>query len=495
MSIYKQNSPAHLETENQVITMAGTTRNKSFVPLLIKFGIGFVIAFAFLFSPYLAALSTLEKILAGHLLEIIPLALAGTITLASGYRRYKQSREGRGLLRVLTVDHRGITMGIHGKPRYNHFIPWARLRGVISKNRFDTEKKCKGGIMLGTSDCKVYQLSRDVAFEWVEEAELISKIRDFAPEARLELESSGTANSDPRYTNLWLQYFTDPNSRRRTGALVPGDLLQEGDYEVVSVIGGGGQGTAYRARRRSGPDGLPLEPDNTPVADVVLKEYVLPVHKNEAVEQGKTRLLMNEADILSKISHPQIVSMLDCFIEDHRGYIVLELIDGVSLRELIKRQGAATQAEVTDWGIQIANILGYLHNMSQPVIHRDLTPDNLILEQGGRIKLVDFTVAHQFETVRLSTVVGKQSYIAPEQVRGYPCPQSDIYSLGATIYYCLTGEDPEPITASSPGEKRPDISPELDRVIRKATALGLDERYAAASELAKDLQKTAGKIS
>ena len=227
---------------------------------------------------------------------------------------------------------------------------------------------------------------------------------------------------------------------------------------------------------------------------MVLKEYVLPVHKNEAVEQSKTNMLMNEADILSKINHPQIVSMLDCFIEDHRGYIVLELIEGASLRALIKRQGAAGQEAVTDWGIQVANILGYLHNMSQPVIHRDLTPDNLILEPGGRIKLVDFTVAHQFETVRLSTVVGKQSYIAPEQVRGYPCPRSDIYSLGATMYFLLTGEDPEPITASSPREKRPEISPDLDRVISKATALDLDHRYAEASDLAKDLQAIAGNI-
>jgi len=169
--------------------------------------------------------------------------------------------------------------------------------------------------------------------------------------------------------------------------------------------------------------------------------------------------------------------------------MVLEYIDGESLRAHVKSTGPATEALVAWWAAEICSILHYLGGLAPPIVHRDLTPDNIIWQGDRHIKLFDFTVAHQFEAMRLATVVGKQSYMAPEQVKGYPCPQSDIYSLGATMFFLLTGSDPEPLSVSTPRSVRPEVSEEMDNIVRKCTAFDLKKRYSDASEIEKDLAR------
>src|SRR5581483_12186920 len=107
--------------------------------------------------------------------------------------------------------------------------------------------------------------------------------------------------------------------------------------------------------------------------------------------------------------------------------------------------GQFTQTRVLELATQMCDILAHLHGQSPPVLHRDFTPENLILDVDGNLRLIDFNVAQQMESTATRTVVGKHSYIPPEQFRGKATTQSDIYAMGASIFYLLTGTEPEPI--------------------------------------------------
>jgi serine/threonine-protein kinase len=131
------------------------------------------------------------------------------------------------------------------------------------------------------------------------------------------------------------------------------------------------------------------------------------------------------------------------------------------------------------WAHEIADVMQYLHSQSPPIVHRDVTPDNLVLDRTGVIKLIDFGAANQLLTTATGTLVGKQAYISPEQFRGKAVAQSDIYSLGCTLYYLATGGDPEALSQS---ELPPPVDlkmPELNKLIRACTALELQERISS----------------
>lgn len=284
-----------------------------------------------------------------------------------------------------------------------------------------------------------------------------------------------TPPSDYSYTELWLQALSAPPKRERLTPLPEGTSLQDGKYTVAGQLGVGGQGTAYLA-----------EAQDHDVA-VVLKEFILPVYVEVNVRRQALEKMQNEATMLRRLDDPRVVRLHDFFIEDHRGYLVLERIDGMSLRQLVSASGALDESKVRDLAEQMCKMLIYLHGLSPPVVHRDFTPDNLILGKDGILKIVDFNVAQQSESTATGTVVGKHAYISPEQFRGKPTPQSDIYAMGATLFYLLIGEDPEPITASHPITIESSISPELDAIIAKATALNASARYQDINELYNDL--------
>jgi tRNA A-37 threonylcarbamoyl transferase component Bud32 len=291
-----------------------------------------------------------------------------------------------------------------------------------------------------------------------------------------------TPAQDHSYTELWLQALTAPPRRERLTPLAPGAVLREGKYEIVQQLGVGGQGTAYLAEVAGKSQ------------DVVLKEFILPVYVDVNVRRQALEKMQNEAAMLRRLDNPRVVRLLEFFVEDHRGYLVLELIDGYSLKKVVDDDGRMTETRVKELALQMCEILAYLHSLTPPVVHRDFTPDNLILGKDGILKLVDFNVAQQSDSTSTGTVVGKHSYISPEQFRGKPNPQSDIYAMGATLYYLLLGEDPMPITCSHPVRLRPEISPEMDAIIARATMLDTSKRYQNIAELKADLLNSA-KIS
>lgn len=283
-----------------------------------------------------------------------------------------------------------------------------------------------------------------------------------------------TPPPDHSYTELWLQALSAPPKRERLTPLSNGAALSTGAYTIVEQLGVGGQGTAYLSKATDG-------------SSVVLKEFILPVFVDINVRRQALERMQNEVQMLKKLDHDRIVKLKDFFIEDHRGYLVLELIDGDSLRTLVNRNGKMSEAAVVSLMEQMCDMLEYLHSLSPPVVHRDFTPDNLILGNDGILKLVDFNVAQQKEATSTGTVVGKHAYIPPEQFRGKPCSQSDIYAMGASVFFLLTGQDPEPITSSHPKETISNVSNGLDIIIARATALDTNYRYQSAAEIRQEL--------
>jgi serine/threonine-protein kinase len=312
---------------------------------------------------------------------------------------------------------------------------------------------------------------------------LFQAILNYAPHVPRDPEIQsllGLDTTNSTYTELWLKALTAPPERSRLAPLSEGTILQADEYKIVARIGAGGQAVAYSAIQRNRID---------PEKLVVLKEYVLPVGVSHSNKVESLEKFQHEAKILGRINHPQIVKLLDFFFEDHRGYMVLEHINGQSLNAIVNESGALGEAVVIDLAAQMANILSYLHSQDPPIIHRDFTPDNLILNNDGVLKLIDFNVAQQKRSTVTATVVGKHAYIAPDQFRGHPSPQSDLYSLGATLTFLLTGQDPKPISQSRPKTKNETISKELDDIVATCTAVELSARFKSAEELAGRLKE------
>ncbi len=307
---------------------------------------------------------------------------------------------------------------------------------------------------------------------------VLKAIEKFAPEVHRDATVLQALEppADHSYTELWLQALSAPPKRERFKPMTEGSKLKEGRFEIKRQLGVGGQGTAY------------LAADNETGEDIVLKEFILPVYVDVSVRRQSLERFENEARILKQLDHNQIVKLKDFFVEDHRSYLVLEHIDGQSLKEIVEKEGPMPEERVRALGKQMCDILEYLHGLEPAVVHRDFTPDNLILRKDGTLKLVDFNVAQQTESTATGTVVGKHAYLPPEQFRGTPGTRSDIYAMGATLHFLLTGKEPEPISVSHPKRINPSVSDQMNVTVEVATALTEEARYNSAQEVKQALE-------
>lgn len=228
---------------------------------------------------------------------------------------------------------------------------------------------------------------------------------------------------------------------------------------------------------------------------VVIKESVVPAGSSAANQEKARDMFKREASMLMKLSHPQIARVMDHFQENDRDYLLLEYVPGITLREYVRRHGPQSEERVSTWAAQIAKILVYLHGQDPPVIHRDLTPDNLMITPSGEIVLIDFGAANQFLGTATGTIVGKQFYISPEQFRGKAVPASDIYSLGGTLHFLLTGKEPEALSISHPKALCPTVSDSMDELIASCTVLTPDARIATAEEFLQKLSGSDGSVA
>lgn len=308
---------------------------------------------------------------------------------------------------------------------------------------------------------------------------LIGGLLRYLPEDRIQphLFDTVTSAANGSYTSLWLNSLSSSQQSSRSATL-PAAARVGNKYTVKKQLGSGGQGTAY----------LASVDDTESGGVVVLKEFIIPDHGGASARKRALANMQRESELLKKIDHPQIVKLIDTVVEGGRAYLVLEHISGVSLRSLVAQRGPLPLAEVKSITKQLCDILEFLHTQSPPIIHRDFTPENIMVSEDGIAKLIDFNVAQQLESTYTRTIVGKHAYIPPEQFRGKATTQSDLYALGGTIHLMLTGKDPEPISVSHPRKFRNDVPIALDELVTKATAINVAARFTSAKEVVEKLE-------
>lgn len=365
------------------------------------------------------------------------------------------------------------------KKKEGEIIPWSSLTSIELNSKNQKGQTTASELQFNRNNGEPIKLSMG-AVESVEDREIIlDAIERWAPgvSRSAALVQALQPPVDHSYTEMWLQALSAPPQRDRLKPLTEDIVLNDGRYRVKRSLGVGGQGAAYSAYDQASGD------------TVVLKEFLLPIYVDISIRKDVLESFESEARILKHLNHDQVVKLKDFFVEDHRAYLVLEHIDGKSLREVVAKEGPLSEERVRDLTRQMCTILNYLHSQEPQVVHRDFTPENLILRNDGVLKLIDFNVARQVESNATGSVVGKPAYLPPEQFRGQPVSQSDIYGMGATISFLLTGKEPEPISVSHPREENSQVSIAMDKIVAKATAINLKDRYADCHQIIQDLDE------
>ncbi len=278
------------------------------------------------------------------------------------------------------------------------------------------------------------------------------------------------SQGDLTYTDIWQAELESRYTTTAFMPLEPGHKLKGGNLEVLKQLAFGGLSAVYLCQLNK----LDL---------IVLKESVVPLNSKESLKNKAAEMFKREASLLVNLDHPQLVKVVDFFTENDRTYLLLGYQEGLNLRQLIREQGPQSENRVIEIAISLIQPLNHLHSLSPPVVHRDISPENIILKEDDTAVLIDFGAANEYLGTATGTMVGKQCYVSPEQFKGKASTESDLYSLGATLYYLLTGSDPTPISVSSPKEVRPEISEKLDSIIQRLTALEIEDRITTAHEL------------
>lgn len=302
-------------------------------------------------------------------------------------------------------------------------------------------------------------------------------IGENAKELRQDMKARNLLAGGISYTELWNNELSQRFQSTAFVPLEPGDVLQEGRINIVRQLAFGGLSAIYLAQEA----GRNL---------LVVKEAVIPAICDELRKEKALELFQREASLLSMLDHPNIAKVFDNFVEKGRHYLLLQHISGQNLRQLVAQEGPQPEEKVLVWTKEIVAILEYLHGQTPPIIHRDLTPENLMLSDDSKITLVDFGAANEFLGTMTGTIVGKQSYIAPEQFRGKPSPSSDIYALGATMFFLLTGVNPKPLHTSDPKTLIDTVSPETSLLVQMCTNSEASMRPANASQLMQMINET-----
>lgn len=272
------------------------------------------------------------------------------------------------------------------------------------------------------------------------------------------------------YTQMW----EDELDRRFRSTsfipLSPQHKLQDGRLTVIRQLAFGGLSAIYLVQKED-------------QKLFVLKEAAVPCNADQQIRREAEKHLSRESQLLFALDHPAIAKVHDYFVEDGRSYLLLDHVNGQDLRQFVRQNGPQPVLKVRDWALQLANALAYLHGGEPPLVHRDLTPDNIVLCNSGSVTIIDFGAANEFIGTATGTLIGKQAYIAPEQLRGKASCQSDLYSLGATIYFLLTGREPLPLSRSSPRLLITDLPSSIDQLVMDLTELEPTERIQSADEL------------
>jgi eukaryotic-like serine/threonine-protein kinase len=275
------------------------------------------------------------------------------------------------------------------------------------------------------------------------------------------------------------------SNRPSTSAQMIGTVLSD-RYKLEAKLGSGGMSTVYLAR------------DSTLDRQVAVKV----MHREMSEQADQLQRFRQEARAVAKLSHPNVVAVIDAGEDGGHPYIVFEYVEGETLKQRINRVGALDAQEALAYAIEVARGLTVAH--ARNMVHRDIKPQNVLIDSEGRAKLTDFGISRQLEQDGMTAtgrVLGTTDYVAPEQAMGHPVDQrSDVYSLGVVLYEMLVGQVPfqadsqvgvamKHVNEELPDvqQRRPEISAAAAMVVERATAKDPAERYQKVGELIDDL--------
>lgn len=275
---------------------------------------------------------------------------------------------------------------------------------------------------------------------------------------------------------------------RRSAKLKPLDegVILNGRYEIVRKIGGGGMGAVY------------LASDNNLGGVLRAVKEMVQAHIEEQQQAKAIEDFKRESLILSQLDHPSIPTIYDYFFDgdECRFYLVMKYISGGDLAARLRAapEGRIDEKTVTEWGIQIADVLDYLHSQPTTIVYRDLKPSNIMIDGNtGRVMLIDFGIARSINQKQEKgvTAVGTMGYAPPELFSGNVEPRSDIYSLGSTMFHLLTGADPQsnPLLIFDfqknprPRQINSQLSDQIERFIMRAVEYNAGSRFESAAEV------------
>lgn len=268
------------------------------------------------------------------------------------------------------------------------------------------------------------------------------------------------------------------------GLLSPSTLLQD-RYRITQLVGQGGMGAVYLAN------------DTRFSAKVCVVKEMLDHFSDPAQRETAMQNFYREADLLANLKHNSIPEVFDRFTEANRHYIVMEYINGTDLEARISEASFTPfdEKSVIGWAIQVCDVLSYLHHQKPPIIFRDMKPANLMLTDFGKIYLVDFGIARFFNPTSRGTMIGTQGYAPPEQYRGQVEPRTDIYALGATMHFMLTGRDPQnepPFSFPPIRQLNEEITEDTEGFVLRALDPDIEKRFASADDMLVELIRLGG---
>ncbi len=265
------------------------------------------------------------------------------------------------------------------------------------------------------------------------------------------------------------------------GPLSAGTVLR-GKYRVVQKLGKGGMGMVYL-----------VEDQELPGKQWALKE-MQDTSTDPKARAESFKLFKQEAQLLANLKHPNLPQVNSFFPENGRYYLVMEYVEGQTLEEILSNtSGFLSAQQVTDWAVQICEVLEYLHAQKpKSIIFRDMKPENIMLTPQGQVKLIDFGIAKLFDPAKGTDTVniGTIGYAAPEQYggQGGVDPRTDVFGLGATLHHLVTKRDPRSEAPFSfhqapPRRLNPQCPPQLEMIIMRAVEYNRDKRFSSAAEM------------
>ncbi len=303
------------------------------------------------------------------------------------------------------------------------------------------------------------------------------------------LGGSYTDNIQPAPASATAHHRGTTGGHQPAAKQLPANTVLNGRYEIVRRIGGGGMGAVYLAKDRNLGDAPRAVKE-------MMESHLDPAQHEKAIGDFK-----RESLLLTSLEHPSIPTIYDYFYDDLRSrfYLVMKYISGGDLASRMRAAigGRLDENTVAHWGMEVADVLDYLHSRPKPIIYRDLKPANLMIDGNtGRVMLIDFGIARWVtQQEKGVTAVGTMGYAPPELFSGRVQPASDVYSLGATMFHLLTGSDPQdnPLLIFDfsknprPRQIAPSISTEMERILMRCVEYRPEDRFRSAGELRNEL--------